>query len=256
MTAPQPNPGARPAGISDKGAVPAAVAAAVQQMFDQIAPRYDLLNHLLSFGLDRAWWRRAAVTFRDTLSNPTTVALDLCCGTGDMTLALDALRPDTTTSKPILAVDFSREMLHRAAQKFASRNIQLIEADALHLPLEPNSVDLITSAFGFRNLADYSAGLVELHRVLRPGGRIGILECNQPAGVTGILYSLYFHRILPIVGGLISGSSAAYRYLPTSVARFPQPPQMLDLIHNTGFINARWDRYTLGAAGLYIAQKP
>jgi len=246
------NSGARPAGIANEQEVPAAV----QQMFDQIAPRYDLLNHLLSAGLDRSMWRRAAQTFRETLAAPSTVVLDLCCGTGDMTLALNVLRPRTPNDQPILAVDFSPEMLTRAAQKFSGHNIKLLQADALHLPLADSSVDLITCAYGFRNLASYEEGLAELHRVLRPGGRIGILECNQPGGLTGALYSLYFHHVLPLIGGLISGNSSAYRYLPASVARFPRPPRMLELIRNTGFIAAAWDRYAFGAAGLFHAQKP
>jgi demethylmenaquinone methyltransferase / 2-methoxy-6-polyprenyl-1,4-benzoquinol methylase len=243
--------GARPAGIADEAGVPAAV----QQMFDTIAPRYDLLNHLLSAGMDRVWWRRAARTFHHILAQPQTAALDLCCGTGDMTLALEAHRPKTPDATPILAVDFSREMLARAAPKFAGRNIQPIEADALHLPIASGSIDLITSAFGFRNLASYEDGLAELHRVLRPGGCIGILECNQPSGLTGAFYSLYFKRVLPILGGLISGSASAYRYLPASVERFPRPPCMLEKIAAAGFTDAAWTGYTFGIAGLYTAQK-
>jgi demethylmenaquinone methyltransferase / 2-methoxy-6-polyprenyl-1,4-benzoquinol methylase len=243
--------GARPAGIADEASVPTAV----RQMFNTIAPRYDLLNHLLSGGMDRVWWRRAAATFHDILAQPQTVALDLCCGTGDMTVALDKHRPGTADAAPILAVDFSSEMLARAAPKFAGRNIQSIEADALRLPMASNSMDLITSAFGFRNLASYEEGLVELYRVLRPGGRLGILECNQPDGLTGTLYSLYFKYVLPRLGGLISGSSSAYRYLPASVERFPRPPRMLQMISAAGFTHAAWTGYTFGVAGLYTAQK-
>jgi demethylmenaquinone methyltransferase/2-methoxy-6-polyprenyl-1,4-benzoquinol methylase len=141
-------------------------------------------------------------------------------------------------------------MLTRGAEKFAPHNIIAIEADALHLPLADNSIDLITSAFGFRNLANYEEGLAELHRVLRPGGQIGILEANQPDGLTGSLYNLYFKKILPRLGGLISGQSSAYSYLPASVER------MLQLIHNAGFIQATWTSYTFGTAGLYSATKP
>ena len=163
------------------------------------------------------------------------VVLDLCCGTGDLTLALDRYRPQPslttdhlplTTVSPVLALDFSHTMLTLAAKKFAGRNIISIEADALHLPLADASVDLVTSAFGFRNLTSYPAGLAELYRVLRPGGEIAILECNQPAGLVGWLYSAYFHHILPIAGGLISGKPRAYAYLPDSVVKFPRPPQM------------------------------
>jgi demethylmenaquinone methyltransferase/2-methoxy-6-polyprenyl-1,4-benzoquinol methylase len=187
--------------------------------------------------------------------------LDLCCGTGDMTLALDKHRPQLTPGDrqpriaPILALDFSHNMLSLAQPKFRSRNIVSIEADALHLPLADASVDLVTSAFGFRNLTSYPAGLRELHRVLRPGGQIAILECNQPGGLTGWLYSFYFHHILPTLGGLISGKPRAYAYLPDSVMKFPRPPQMKALITAAGFTNPTWTSYTFGTAGLYRATK-
>jgi demethylmenaquinone methyltransferase/2-methoxy-6-polyprenyl-1,4-benzoquinol methylase len=243
--------GARPLGTATEQAA----ASNVQQMFDTIAPRYDLLNHVLSVGLDLWWWSRAARAFRPVLNRPDAVVLDLCCGTGDMTLALLKHRPELPDTPPILAVDFSHNMLRRGAQKFAPHNILPIEADALHLPLADNSVDLVTSAFGFRNLANYEEGLAELHRVLRPGGQIGILDCNQPSGLTGAAYSLYFKKILPRLGGLISGDAGAYSYLPASVERFPRPPRMKQLIQNAGFANARWTSYTFGTAGLYQATK-
>ena len=259
--------GARPTGITTEQAA----AANVQQMFDNIAPTYDRANHLLSAGIDRYWWTRAARTFRPILIRPEANILDLCCGTGDMTLALYKHRPKPTSSQPttsnqqpttnnqpapILAVDFSHQMLTLGAKKFTNLNIIPIEADALHLPIASNSLDLVTSAFGFRNLANYEAGLAELHRVLRPGGQIGILDCNQPEGLVGALYNLYFKKILPKLGGIISGQSAAYSYLPASVERFPRPPRMLQLITAAGFTNATWTSYTLGTAGLYRATKP
>ena len=235
-------------------------------MFDTIAPTYDRANHLLSAGIDRSWWNRTALTLRPILTRPETVVLDLCCGTGDMTLALDKFRPSASTNNgqrttnnaapaPILALDFSHNMLSLAIPKFAGHNIVPIEADALHLPLADNSVDLITSAFGFRNLTSYPDALTELHRVLRPGGEIAILECNQPDGLVGFLYAFYFHRILPTLGGLISGAHRAYAYLPDSVERFPRPPQMKQLILAAGFTNPTWTSYTFGTAGLYRATK-
>ncbi len=247
----QSSTGARPVGVTDENAA----ATAVQQMFDTIAPRYDLLNHLLSVGLDRWWWSRAALAFRPVLQRTEAVALDLCCGTGDMTLALLKHRPKTAEAAPILALDFSHQMLSRGAEKFAAHNIIPIEADALHLPLADNSVDLVTSAFGFRNLANYEEGLAELHRVLRPGGQIGILDCNQPDGLVGTIYNLYFKAILPRLGGLISGNSRAYSYLPASVERFPRPPRMLQLIAEAGFTKGSWTSYTFGTAGLYRGTK-
>lgn len=227
----------------------------VRTMFDSIAGRYDLLNHVLSAGIDHLWWRRTAMAVRDTLIRPEAHVLDLCCGTGDMTLALLKHRPSTSSTAPIVAVDFSHNMLSLGNVKFIGKNVLPLEADALHLPLPPSSMDLISSAFGFRNLSSYEAGLAELFRVLRPGGQIAILDCNQPDGVVGALYNLYFKQILPRIGALVSDASA-YTYLPESVARFPRPPRMLELIHNAGFVDAQWTSYTFGVAGLYLATKP
>lgn len=244
--------GARPVGATTEESA----AANVQQMFDAIAPRYDLLNHLLSMGLDRWWWARTARSFRNVLERPEAVVLDLCCGTGDMTMALMKHRPAGVGEAAVLAVDFSREMLARGREKFAGKNIVAIEADALHLPMENNALDLVTSAFGFRNLANYDEGLAELYRVLQPGGQIGILDANQPEGMVGALYNLYFKRVLPWVGGMISGDAGAYRYLPASVERFPRPKRMLEMIRAAGFRDASWTGYTFGTAGLYRATKP
>jgi demethylmenaquinone methyltransferase/2-methoxy-6-polyprenyl-1,4-benzoquinol methylase len=258
MTTLEPNPGARPTGTSTD----TAAAQNIQQMFDAIAPTYDRANHLLSFSLDRYWWTRAARTLRPILARPEAVILDLCCGTGDMTLALHHHRPQPSTNNgersavnPLLALDFSHNMLSLALPKFAGKNILPIEADALNLPFASNSIDLVTAAFGFRNLSNYPAGLAELHRVLRPGGQIAILEFNQPTGLMGALYALYFKHVLPRIGGLISRDPAAYAYLPDSVARFPAPSRMLALIAAAGFTSPTWTSYTFGVAGLYRATK-
>lgn len=245
--------GARPVDAPDASAQEAAQR--VQQMFDSIAPRYDVLNHVLSAGIDRWWWWRAARRIRRVLERPGAVIVDLCCGTGDMTLAMYRRRPSTTSTRPMLAVDFSHNMLSRGNGKFNGKNILAVEADGLHLPLRTCGTDLISAAFGFRNLADYGEGLAELFRVLRSGGTMAILECNQPDGIVGLGYDLYFKRILPKIGGLLS-SSEAYTYLPASVERFPRPPAMLELIHRTGFVRASWTSYTFGVAGLYLATKP
>ncbi len=225
----------------------------VRQLFGSIAPTYDRLNHLLSFGLDARWWRRTANTFRDILARPDARVLDICCGTGDLTAALLAPRP--SNSDTVTGLDFSPEMLRLAESKYANANIRWVEGDAMALPFPDNSFDLVTSAFGFRNLANYAAGLAEIHRVLRPAGSIGILECNQPDGLSGAFYNLYFHRVLPLVGGWISGERAAYEYLPASVRRFPRPPRMLQLMREAGFTSCAWDGYLLRAAGLYRGLK-
>lgn len=233
-------------------------AQSVQSMFDEIAPKYDMLNHVLSAGIDRTWWWRASRSVRGILAQPQARIVDVCCGTGDMSLALLRHRPamsSTSSTEHILAVDFSHEMLSRGRYKFLGKNILPVEGDALHLPLADDCADLISFAFGFRNLASYEDGLREIFRVLRPGGEFIILECNQPGGLSGAFYNLYFKRILPFVGGLLS-SAAAYSYLPSSVERFPRAPRMLELIRNAGFASESWTSYTFGVAGLYRGLKP
>jgi demethylmenaquinone methyltransferase/2-methoxy-6-polyprenyl-1,4-benzoquinol methylase len=170
-----------------------------------------------------------------------------------MTAALLALRP--AGGEPVTGLDFSAEMLRLAQNKFKTANAMWIEGDAMSLSFPDASFDLVTSAFGFRNLKNYSAGLAEIYRVLRPGGAIGILECNQPGGVNGALYNLYFQHVVPVVGGWISGDRAAYKYLPASVERFPRPARMLRLMEETGFKGCAWSGYLLGAAGLYRGVK-
>jgi demethylmenaquinone methyltransferase / 2-methoxy-6-polyprenyl-1,4-benzoquinol methylase len=242
-------PGAQPEGTGDEQSA----AAAVRSMFDQIAPRYDLLNHVLSCNIDRVWWWRAARAFRHVLARPDAQVLDLCCGTGDMTLALLKRRP--SQGQPVLAADFAHQMLVRGAAKFAARGAIAFEADALHLPLPAGSLDLLTTAFGFRNLANYQAGLEEFYRTLKPGGELGILDFSEPGGWMGKLYAFYFRRVLPTVGSLISGTSGPYRYLPSSVRRFPAPAELLQTMRAVGFEQVSWTPYSFGIAGLYRGVK-
>jgi demethylmenaquinone methyltransferase/2-methoxy-6-polyprenyl-1,4-benzoquinol methylase len=243
------NPGARPAGeASERDA-----AEHVREIFNSIAPSYDLLNHLLSMGLDRRWWSKAARAFRPVLERADARVLDLCCGTGDMTAALLAERPES--AEAVTGLDFSAQMLDRARTKYSAANAVWVEGDAMHLPYADESFDLVTAAFGFRNLTNYAEGLAEIARVLKPGGMIGILECNQPDGLSGFGYGMYFRHVLPLLGGWISGDRAAYRYLPASVARFPRPPQMLRMMAEAGFVGSAWEGYLLRAAGLYRGVK-
>jgi demethylmenaquinone methyltransferase / 2-methoxy-6-polyprenyl-1,4-benzoquinol methylase len=252
--------GARPVGVTDE----AGAAEAVQRMFDSIAPRYDLLNHVLSANIDRLWWRRAARRFRSVLACPEASILDVCCGTGDMTMALLKLRPEA--SEPVLAADFSRNMLARGAMKFSKSARQQadakapyaipLEADALHLPISAGSLDLIVTAFGFRNLANYEAGLNEFFRTLKPGGQLGILEFSEPGGLLGKAYAVYFRHVLPWIGRMICGRDGPYNYLPASVGKFPPPPQMLAMLRAAGFAECAWKPYTFGIAGLYTAVRP
>jgi demethylmenaquinone methyltransferase/2-methoxy-6-polyprenyl-1,4-benzoquinol methylase len=249
--------GAKPPNANDE----ASAAKAVQRMFDAIAPRYDLLNHVLSANVDRLWRRRVARRFRAVLAEPDSAVLDICCGTGDMTLALLKRRP--RGARPILAADFSPEMLRRGAKKFGGPGVGLrdagtpyatpLEADALHLPLESASLDLIVTAFGFRNLANYEAGLREFYRVLKPGGQLGILEFSEPGGLLGKAYAIYFHRVLPVIGRLVCGKTGPYNYLPASVGSFLRPEEMLGLMRAAGYEQCAWQPYTFGIAGLYTA---
>jgi demethylmenaquinone methyltransferase / 2-methoxy-6-polyprenyl-1,4-benzoquinol methylase len=241
--------GAAPAGARDRDSA----AAAVREMFTSIAPRYDLLNHVLSFNIDRLWWWRAARKFDAILKQSNARVLDLCCGTGDMTFALR--RRAGAATPQILGADFSHAMLQRAAAKGKGTTLRWIEADALRLPFPDGHFNLVTSAFGFRNLADYDAGLREIARVLAPGGECGILDFGEPGGLLGQCYRVYFKKVLPKVGTMISGVRGPYAYLPASVERFPPPDEMLVRMSQAGFSQTRWIPYTFGIAGLYRGVK-
>jgi demethylmenaquinone methyltransferase/2-methoxy-6-polyprenyl-1,4-benzoquinol methylase len=250
-------------GTRPEGAVTETDASAkVREMFTRIAPRYDLLNHLLSLQLDRLWRARAAKRLRPLLSRPEALVLDLCCGTGDLALSLAR-----AGSARVVGADFAHTMLVRAKQKSsalaagASRlfaaPVLFFEADAMRLPFSDASFDLVATAFGFRNLSNYETGLREIQRVLRPGGTIAILEFAEPPdGILGDLYRWYFCKVLPIVGGLISGDSAAYSYLPKSVARFFSPPELASLITAAGYQSVDYCVWTLGTVALHTATRP
>ena len=244
--------GAAPEGTTDTHSA----ARAVREMFTSIAPRYDLLNHVLSLNVDRLWWRSASRTFGHILCRPDARVLDLCCGTGDMTFAL--MRQAGKAAPQITGADFSHAMLQRATAKSQVRSASVpvwIEADALNLPFPSAHFDLVTSAFGFRNLADYDAGLREILRVLRPGGECGILDFGEPKGALGAFYRFYFKEVLPRIGTVISGVRGPYAYLPASVERFPSPEEMLNRMRRAGFSQAQWTPYTFGIAGLYRGKK-
>jgi demethylmenaquinone methyltransferase/2-methoxy-6-polyprenyl-1,4-benzoquinol methylase len=208
----------------------------VREMFTKIAPRYDLLNHLLSLQMDRMWRARTVRILRPILERPNRRVLDLCCGTGDLAFALQR-----KTKGRVWGADFAHTMLARAREKEAAetgdgREIPFVESDALQLPFADHSFDLVTTAFGFRNLANYEAGLREIFRVLKPEGTAAILEFTEPKpGWFGDLYRWYFRAVLPRLGGLISGDRAAYSYLPSSVAKFLRPEELTELMKRNGF---------------------
>ncbi|MGB2624613.1 MAG: bifunctional demethylmenaquinone methyltransferase/2-methoxy-6-polyprenyl-1,4-benzoquinol methylase UbiE [Candidatus Acidiferrum sp.] len=257
MPANTPAPGTRPEGAHTE----ADASHKVREMFSQIAPRYDLLNHLLSFQIDRLWRRRTARILLPILQRPDALVLDLCCGTGD--LAFDLARAGQAR---IVGADFSHPMLVRANEKRAlelshsptgtPRILPFLEADALRLPFADQSFDLVTTAFGFRNLANYEAGLLEIRRVLKPGGTIAILEFTEPPpGLLGTLYRWYFREVLSRVGGLISGHYAAYTYLPKSVSRFFRPPELASQMTAAGYTSVNFKVWTFGAVALHTAQR-
>ncbi|WP_297852532.1 bifunctional demethylmenaquinone methyltransferase/2-methoxy-6-polyprenyl-1,4-benzoquinol methylase UbiE [Meiothermus sp.] len=228
-----------------------AKAQAVQKMFSEIAPRYDLLNRVLSLGVDQVW--RVAAVKAALQKNPKRI-LDLATGTGDIALLLKKLAP----SAEVTGADFTPPMLELARQKARKAGLEVlfVEADALKLPFPDQHFDAVTIAFGFRNFADHPKALAELYRVIAPGGRLCVLEFPPPpkSGL-GLLYRFYFTRVLPVIGGLVSGRAAAYRYLPESVERFPDPPTLATMMGLAGF-STRYELFTGGIAALHIADKP
>jgi len=225
----------------------------VRGMFGRIAPRYDLLNHLLSFNLDKRWRARTVARVSAILDRPDAQVLDLCCGTGDVALALES-----RARRSLLASDFCHPMLVEARRKISTRGFRtpVFEADALALPLAGGSLDLITVAFGFRNLANYQSGLEEMLRVLKPGGAAAILEFSQPTnGAFRALYGFFSTSVLPRIGGLVSGSPEAYSYLPESIRKFPGAEQLGEDMRRAGFSRVEFERMTGGAVALHIGHK-
>jgi demethylmenaquinone methyltransferase / 2-methoxy-6-polyprenyl-1,4-benzoquinol methylase len=261
VAAPSPSSGAapakgtRPAGTSDE----ADASRKVREMFTRIAPSYDRLNHLLSLQLDRVWRARVARELRPILQRADAAALDLCCGTGDLAFALER-----AGRAQVIGADFSHAMLVRARAKSVSIHgershgmpMTFFEADALRMPFAAESFDVVTTAFGFRNLANYEDGLREILRVLKPGGTLAILEFTEPnSGVLGNLYRWYFREVLPRIGGMISGDRSAYTYLPASVSRFFRPPELAALMELCGYDAVKYSVWTMGTVALHVGRK-
>ena len=247
--------GTTPRGAADEQAA----ARWVRGMFGRIAPRYDLLNHLLSFNLDKRWRARTVERVAEILDRPDARVLDLCCGTGDVVLALETRLLGPARGRPLLlASDFCHPMLVEARRKIAARGFRtpVFEADALALPLAGDSLDLITVAFGFRNLASYQRGLEEMLRVLKPGGVAAILEFSQPPNrAFAALYGFFSTRVLPAIGGMISGAPDAYSYLPESIRKFPGAEALASDMRSAGFSQVEFERMTGGAVALHLARK-
>jgi demethylmenaquinone methyltransferase/2-methoxy-6-polyprenyl-1,4-benzoquinol methylase len=220
----------------------------VREMFARISPRYDLLNHLLSGNIDRRWRRKAIEKLRPLLPHGARV-LDVACGTGDLSIALFE-----NTGAQVTGVDFCRPMLSRAARK--QPQISFVEGDALQLPFDEAVFDAVTIAFGLRNLASVEQGLLELRRVLKPNGWAVILEFSKST-IPGfrLLAAAYCSRLLPRIGGLISGSRSAYEYLPDSVSRFPNQEALAAMMTTAGFADVGFENLTGGIAALHAGRK-
>jgi demethylmenaquinone methyltransferase / 2-methoxy-6-polyprenyl-1,4-benzoquinol methylase len=230
----------------------------IRRMFGEIAPWYDFLNHLLSLNVDKRWRARATklVPPGPAASGPI---LDLCTGTGDLALAYDRAAKGAV---PIYAADFCREMLVRAARKAAEAgaagSVRFVEADAQALPFPADTFQLVTVAFGLRNVADTDAGIAEMVRVARPGGRIAILEFSKPCHwLLGRLYRCYFRYALPLVGQILCRNrESAYRYLPESVLKFPDYEELAAKLRAHGLTEVKYEPLTFGVATLYVGVKP
>jgi demethylmenaquinone methyltransferase/2-methoxy-6-polyprenyl-1,4-benzoquinol methylase len=223
-------------------------------MFDAIAPRYDFLNHLLSAGIDRYWRARAirslGLTGRERV-------LDLCTGTGDLAIAARKARPGAAR---VIGVDFAAAMLAVGADKLRrerlSGGVTLVRGDATRVPVADASVDCVTIAFGIRNVEDVPAACRDMHRVLKPGGRLAILEFAIPTTpLFRLVYLSYFRHILPRIGRFVSGHDAAYGYLPASVGTFASPEELTDLLRKNGFRDVSANSLTFGSVFLYTAQR-
>ena len=224
----------------------------VQRMFAGIAPRYDFVNHLLSFNIDRGWRKVLMQRLAPVLAKPDAKVLDLCCGTGDVLLDLQEI-----SNSRVLGADFCHPMLVSAQAKAQRKGFTapLFEADAMQLPLRDGSLDAISISFGFRNLVNYEAGLRELHRVLSPGGVLAILEFSHPPGMLmRTAYGFYSRVMLPAIGTVVSGSREAYAYLPDSIRKFPHPGELQKMMGAAGFTNAGYELLTGGIAALHVAQ--
>ena len=244
-------PGTRPEGLEGDREI----SRWVRRMFDGVAPRYDLLNHVLSFQTDRYWRWRTVRRVAAVLARPGARAVDLCCGSGDLLIALQRRAPAGAT---VFGSDFSHQMLRACHTKLSSGALRakVFESDAMELPLASNSVDLLTVSFGFRNLVNYRAGLTELLRVLQPGGTLAILEFSTPPNrLFGAFYRFYSTRVLPRIGAMLSGVPEAYTYLPESVRKFPPAPELAEAMRASGYVNVEFTQMTFGIVALHLGRK-
>lgn len=228
-------------------------ARAVREMFSGIAPRYDFLNHFLSVNIDKRWRKLVAQKLTDVLKNQNALVLDVACGTGDLSLELEK-----TGKAKIFGTDFCRPMLEIAFDKNEKNDARIlyVEADGMNLSFGDQSFDAVTIAFGLRNFSNWQEGLREFRRILKPGGKLVILEFSAPV-VPGFrqLFQFYFSAILPRIGGAVSGSRGAYEYLPDSVSRFPDQKNLARMMRETGFADVEYKNLTGGIAAIHTGAK-
>jgi demethylmenaquinone methyltransferase / 2-methoxy-6-polyprenyl-1,4-benzoquinol methylase len=228
-------------------------AKAVREMFSGIAGKYDFLNHFLSVNTDKRWRRLVSKKLREVLQNENALILDVACGTGDLSIELQ-----TAGKAKVVGTDFCRPMLSVAKDKNAKNqtSIPYVEGDGLNLSFADATFDAVTIAFGLRNFSNWHAGLIELRRVLKPGGKIAILEFSTPV-VPGFrqIFNFYFTRVLPRIGGAVSGSRGAYEYLPDSVSRFPDQKNLAKMMREVGFEKVEYQNLTGGVAALHSGVK-
>ena len=218
-------------------------------MFSGIAGRSDLLNHVLSMNIDKRWRKLVRQKLQPILVKPDAKILDVACGTGDLSIELQS-----HAKASVIGTDFCRPMLTVAAEK--SETIPFVEGDAMNLGFADNTFDAVTIAFGLRNLSHFADGLTELHRILKPGGKLAVLEFSAPI-IPGFrqAFNFYFTRILPRIGGAVSGSRGAYEYLPDSVSKFPDQKRLVALMSETGFDDVEYTNLTGGIAAIHIGTK-
>lgn len=226
---------------------------AVREMFAGISGRYDFLNHFLSLNIDKKWRKKVASHLADVLKRKDAIVLDVACGTGDLSLELKL-----NSQATIVGTDFCRPMLDIARRKTANAGVAIpyVEGDAMKLAFADNSFDAVTIAFGLRNLSNFQAGLSELQRVLKPGGKLVILEFSSPV-IPGFrqVFNFYFSWILPRIAGAVSGSRGAYEYLPDSVSKFPDQKKLAELMRSSGFSNVSFSNLTGGIAAIHTGSK-
>jgi len=228
-------------------------AKAVKEMFSGIATKYDFLNHFLSVNIDKRWRKKVAIALDDILENPDALVLDVACGTGDLSLELQ-----TSGKARVFGTDFCRPMLTIAKSKTRELGevVPYLEADGMNLSFEDGSFDAVTIAFGLRNFSNWRNGLIELMRILKPGGRLVVLEFSTPL-VPGFrqVFNFYFAHVLPRIGGIVSGSRGAYEYLPDSVSKFPDQKQLAVMMGQIGFSDVKYKNLTGGIAAIHTGTK-